>query len=152
MSVEEICGRCDPYTLLTCSSCGTLCTYGAVRVALNLNARPAVGAGAGCAVVLRPQESVAVESLGAPLAVVPRRVVLALALARLRVADVRVIVAAARDAPGEGAAVVLVVVTGLAQLAELALVSLRALATFDPGILYHSVVTISKLGRNYIIF
>ena len=80
----------------------------------------------------------------------PRRVVLALALARLRVADVRVIVAAARDAPGEGAAVVLVVVTGLAQLAELALVSFRALAPLDPEIFLPSCCDHYQIMHNFL--
>ena len=122
--------------IFTCPSSGTLRANGTVRVALNFDAGPAVGARAGRAVALRAQQRVAVEALGAPLTVVPRGVVLALALACLRVADVRVAVAAARDAPGERAAVVLVVVTGLAQLAELALVPFRALATLDPGFSY----------------
>ena len=73
-----------------------------------------------------------------------RRVVLALALARLGVADVRVVVATAGDAPGEGAAVVLVVVAGLTQLAELALIPFRTLAPLDPGVLFHPVVTMIK--------
>ena len=73
-----------------------------------------------------------------------RRVVLALALARLGVADVRVVVATAGYAPGEGAAVVLVVVAGLTQLAELALIPFRTLAPLDPGVLFHSGVTMIK--------
>ena len=66
----------------------------------------------------------------------PRGVVLTLALARLGVADVGVAVAAAGHAPREGAPVVLVVVARLAQLAELALVSFRALAPLDPEIFF----------------
>ena len=132
------------YNILTCSPRGALRADGAVGVAGHLDAGAAVGAGAGRAVVVQPQEGVAVEPLGAPLAVVARRVVLALALARLRVADVGVAVAAAGHAAREGAPVVLVVVARLAQLAELALVALGALATLDPAVLYPPVVTFIK--------
>ena len=142
---DRTCFQCvESEKYLTCSSSGTFCADGTVRVALDLDAGPAVGTGARCAVVLRPEEGVAVEPLGAPLAVVARRVVLALALARLGVADVRVVVATAGYAPGEGAAVVLVVVAGLTQLAELALIPFRTLAPLDPGVLFHSGVTMIK--------
>ena len=134
------------YSILTCSPRGALRADGAVGVAGHLDAGAAVGAGAGRAVVVQPQEGVAVEALGAPLAVVARRVVLALALARLRVADVGVAVAAAGHAAREGAPVVLVVVARLAQLAELALVALGALATLDPASLNHAVTIIMLLG------
>ena len=52
------------YNILTCSPRGALRADGAVRVAGHLDAGAAVGAGAGRAVVVQPQEGVAVEALG----------------------------------------------------------------------------------------
>lgn len=115
----------------TCSSRGTLRTDGTVRISGDLETGASVRAGARLAVRGRAGHGVAVVALGAALAVVAGRVVLARALARLGVADVGVVVAAARDAPGERTAVVLVVEAILAHLAELALVAARAVAPRD---------------------
>ena len=55
-------------------------------------------------------------------------------LTRFGVANVRVLVTAARNAPGKGTSVVLVVISFHTRLTELALVTLGTVASEDKGV------------------
>lgn len=104
------------------------------RLVGQLHARSVVRTRAALAVVRRSEQSVSVEAPRALVAGVAGSVVLANALARLRVADVGVFVAVARDARHERAAPSRTVpIARRARLAELAQIAFRTRALLDPG-------------------
>ena len=89
---------------------------------------PHGGAGAHLAVIRRAQDSVAVETVSAELAVITARVVRAVTDPGLLVAVVRVTVAVAGNAPGKGAAIVFMVKAKLTLFTEVTSVALGTVA------------------------
>ena len=98
-----------------------------VSVVLHLRA------GADSAVVRSAQDGVTVEPVSTDLAVVPARVVRAVADSGLLIAVVRVAVTVAGNTPGEGSSVVLVIETELTLLTELSSVAVRTGTSLHPG-------------------
>ena len=123
------------------TSSWTLGTDGTLRMSLQLVTLPSsdvsvvlhVRTGTDRTVVRSAQDGVTIEPVSADLAVVPARVVGAVADSGLLIAVIRVAVTVARNAPSEWSSVVLVVETKLTLLTELSSVAVRTGTSLHRG-------------------
>ena len=119
----------------------TLGTDGTLRVSLQLVTLPSselsvdldLWTGTDSAVVGSAQDGVTIEPVSTDLAVVPARVVRAVADSGLLIAVIRVAVTVAGNTPGEWSSVVLVVETELTLLTELSSVAVRTGTSLHRG-------------------